>query len=100
MTITYYARDDKSGVGAVSMKLLDPQGGETHLYHYHDNFHTLFFVGGDAREWRKHELVHTLPVGSPPGRWGLMSIEIEDKAHNQASFNFLETVHFELLPEA
>ena len=53
VTVTYYARDDKSGVGAVSMKLLDPQGGETHLYHYHANFHTLFFVGGDPCAWTK-----------------------------------------------
>ena len=45
VTIVYWARDDKSGVGVVTYRLLDPQGNSHFEYHYHDNFYTTFFVG-------------------------------------------------------
>jgi hypothetical protein len=55
VTIVYHARDDKSGVGTVSYRLLDPQGGSHFEYHYHDNFHTTFFEG-DPTAWAAYEV--------------------------------------------
>ena len=43
-----------------------------------------------------YEIELVLPVGSPPGKWGLTQITLEDKANNQKSFEFTEIVHFEL----
>ena len=45
VTISYWARDDKSGLGLVSYRLLDPQGASHFEYHYHENFYTTFFLG-------------------------------------------------------
>ncbi len=41
--ITYHAKDNKSGLGQVSFILRDPQGIQHNFYHYHKNFHSLFF---------------------------------------------------------
>jgi hypothetical protein len=93
VTIQYQARDDKSGLGVVGFRLLDPQGISHHDYHYHDNFYTLFFEG-DPTEWSEYEITTVLPVGSPPGVWGLQELELYDKVANRQYYNFVETVHF------
>ena len=36
-----------------------------------------------------------LPVGSPPGMWGLESMELDDKVDNKYSVSFAELVAFE-----
>ncbi|MEI6305536.1 MAG: hypothetical protein WCP33_01820, partial [Deltaproteobacteria bacterium] len=94
--IIYYARDDKSGLGLVSYSLLDPQGITHQQYHYHDNFYTTFF-NGDPTVWTRYEINVVLPKGSPPGTWGLKTMDIYDKAMNRQSYNFVETLHFNLL---
>jgi len=96
VTIEYYARDDKSGLGQVSLQLRDPQGVEHHHYHYHENFHGDEFKG-DPSAWRRYEVEIVLPVGSPPGTWGLSSMGLEDKAGNGEGFDLTETLQFELL---
>jgi hypothetical protein len=96
VTIVYYARDDKSGLGMVTYRLLDPQGISHVQYHYHDNFYTLFF-NGDPTAWKRYEISVVLPKGSPPGTWGLQEMEVYDKARNRKSYSFVETLHFELL---
>jgi hypothetical protein len=95
VNIVFHAKDDKSGIGQVSYTLRDPQGIEHFNYHYHDNFHTLFFIG-IPNEMKSYEIELVLPVGSPPGKWGLFQITLEDKANNPKSFEFTEIVHFEL----
>ena len=94
--ITYYAKDDKSGLGAVHYILLDPQGVSHYEGHYHENFHTLYFEGNPT-EWKEYEINITLPVGSAPGIWGLQQIEVLDKARNKKAYNFTEHIHFEVL---
>jgi len=75
VTIVYKTKDDKSGLGIVSYRLMDPQGGFHFEYHYHPNFYTLFF-DGDATVWSEYIIEVVLPVGSPPGTWGLQSMDV------------------------
>jgi hypothetical protein len=95
--IQYQARDDKSGVGVVAYSLRDPQGGSHFQYHYHDNFYTPYFVG-DATAWTDYAISVVLPVGSPPGIWGLESLAVRDKANNTHNYSFLEIVQFQVAP--
>lgn len=96
VTITYHAKDDSSGVGKVYYALQDPNGKTISSGHYHENFHTLFFEGGDPAVYKKYVAKHILPAGSAPGTWGLREMIVEDKGGNIAVFNFTEILHFEL----
>ena len=96
VTISYWARDDKSGLDRVSYRLLDPQGGSHFEYHYHENFYTTFFAG-NASAWSFYVISVVLPPGSAPGTWGLESLELSDKVDNNQGYSFVENVHFELL---
>ena len=96
VTITYYVRDDKSGLGWVYLRLMGPQGESFGDYHYHQNFHSLYYVG-DPTAWTKYELILILPAGSSPGLWGLAEMTLQDKAGNRIVYNFLELLTFELI---
>jgi uncharacterized repeat protein (TIGR02543 family) len=96
VTITYYAKDNKSGLGLVYLRLLGPQGEGFGDYHYHQNFYTLYFQG-DPTEWTKYEMIVILPAGSSPGIWGLSEISLHDKAGNFKKYSFLEIVTFQLI---
>jgi len=91
--IVYYAKDDKSGLGQVSYTLRDPQGIEHMSYHYHKNFHSLFF-NGDPNESKRYEISLLLPEGSAPGKWGMVNMKLTDKASNQKTYEFTEIIHF------
>ncbi len=95
VTIEYFARDDKSGLGTVNYRLLDPQGISHFEYHYHDNFYQLFF-NGEPTAWKKYTISVVLPRGSVPGIWGLQAMELYDKAGNRRSYNFVETIRFDI----
>jgi hypothetical protein len=95
VTVKYQARDDMSGLGQVSYRLLDPQGLSHFQYDYHDNFYTTFFQG-DPTAWTEYTISVLLPVGSAPGTWGLQELVAWDKAGNQLDLNFVETMHFEV----
>lgn len=92
--IVYYAKDDKSGLGSVSYSLRDPQGITHGNYHYHENFHSLFFEG-KPDELARYEINLVLPEGSPPGKWGLAYMNLVDKANNKKTYEFTEIIHFE-----
>ena len=62
VTITYYAKDDKSGVGLVNYILINPTGRTFFEYHYHSNFYTQFFKG-DPTAYKKYVIHHVLPKG-------------------------------------
>ena len=93
--ITYYVRDNASGLGTVYFMLLDPLGRTFGEYHYHENFYAMFF-NGDPTEWRKYEVSIILPEGSAPGKWGLLEFHLYDKAGNFEAYNFLEIIHFQV----
>jgi uncharacterized repeat protein (TIGR02543 family) len=94
VTIHYYARDDKSGLGTVNYILRDPQGINHFQHHLHRNFYTTFF-DGDPTVWERYTINILLPRGSAPGIWGLAEITVSDKAWNQRVYNFVETLIFE-----
>ena len=93
VVITYYAKDDKSGLGMVNYKLIDPTGKTFFEYHYHDNFYTKFFKGNPT-VYKKYVIRHVLPKGSAPGTWGLLEINLSDKGGNTKNYNFREVLHF------
>jgi hypothetical protein len=94
VTINYYARDNKSGVGTVRYSLRDPQGIEHGEWHYHRNFYTTYF-DGEPTVWEKYTINCVLPQGSAPGIWGLSELSVTDKAWNNRIYNFVETLIFE-----
>ena len=57
------------------------------------NFHSEFF-DGDPAAVESYTISVVLPVGSPPGVWGLESMELSDKVDNKASHSFAELVSF------
>ncbi len=91
--LVYYARDDKSGLGQVNLRLLDPQGTSHFYWHYHASFYTKFFVG-DPTAWTRYEFQVLLPAGSMPGTWGLQTLQMTDKAFNVRAHDFVELLHF------
>ena len=95
INIEFYAKDDKSGVGHVYYKLLDPLGKVHFAYYIHSNFYTQFFVG-DPTVYRRYLIQTTLPRGSAPGTWGLMELSLRDKALNRSTYNFTEIMHFKV----
>ncbi|MDH6344293.1 hypothetical protein M2480_003196 [Parabacteroides sp. PFB2-12] len=94
VTVHFYTRDDKAGLGRVSYTLRDPQGIDHFQWHYHDDFYGLF-PKEDPTVWRKQTIKCILPQGSAPGIWGLSAISLEDKALNARTYNFVETLIFE-----
>lgn len=94
VTIHFYARDDKSGFGTCSYKLRDPQGIDHFEYFYHENYYTTYFVG-DPTVWTHYTIKCVLPQGSAPGIWGLSELSPQDKAGNDKTYNFVETLIFE-----
>ena len=93
--LSYWVRDDLSGLGVVAFQLRDPQGIEHHYYHYHDNFYGLDYQG-DPSAWTAYEATVILPVGSAPGIWGVSELYLRDKANNVANYDFTETIRFDL----
>ena len=96
VTLSYFARDDRSGLGRTSFTLRDPQGIDYFKYHYHDNFHGAVYRG-DATAWTRYEAEILLPPGSVPGQWGLSSVQLTDKVRNIRNYDFTETLRFEVL---
>lgn len=94
VTINYYARDNKSGLGKVNFRLRDPQGINHFEYHYHRNYYTKYF-NGDPTAWERYTVNIVLPKGSAPGIWGLSELTLNDKALNWHTYNFVETLIFE-----
>ena len=94
VTINYYARDDKSGYDIGDYTLLDPQGIGHFEWHYIPGRGTMFF-DGDPTVWKRYTINCVLPQGSAPGIWGLASLGLRDKAMNERTYNFVETLIFE-----
>ena len=94
VTINYYARDDKSGYDIGDYTLLDQQGIGHFEWHYIPGRGTMFF-DGDPTVWKRYTINCVLPQGSAPGIWGLASLGLRDKAMNERTYNFVETLIFE-----
>ena len=93
--ITFYTKDDKSGIQIVKYRLRDPKGSIHSFYHYEKGFRSLFPTS-DPTVYQKHTASVLLPAGSTPGTWGLEEIILVDKATNQENFSFVENLHFQV----
>ena len=94
VTISFYGRDDKSGLGKCNYRLRDPQGTDHFEYYYHRNYYSLYF-DGDPTVWEHYLVKIILPQGSVPGIWGLAEMTVADKAFNEFTYNFVETLIFQ-----
>lgn len=94
VTVNFYVRDDKSGLGWNSFNLRDPQGIQHFYWHLHRNSYTTYF-DGDPTVWERYTFTTILPVGSAPGIWGIAEMTLNDKAGNSRTYNFVETIIFE-----
>lgn len=94
VTINFYARDDISGFGECNYKLRDPQGIDHFQWFYHRNSSGMYF-NGDPTVWERYTIKCVLPQGSAPGIWGLSEIATSDKAGNDKTYNFVETLIFQ-----
>ena len=93
--ITFRIKDNISGYRSTDMLLRDPQGVTHFFRHYDEDFHDVYF----SRDPTVYEIYHktiVLPVGSPPGTWGLAEMTVYDKAQNALQADFTEIVRFEL----
>ena len=93
--ITFRIKDNISGYRSTDMLLRDPQGVTHFFRHYDEEFHDVYF----SRDPTVYEIYHktiVLPVGSPPGTWGLAEMTVYDKAQNALQADFTEIVRFEL----
>lgn len=94
VTVNFYVRDDISGFGPCLYHFIDPQGVFHGDWYYHRNFRNRFF-DGDPVVWERHQIIHILPQGSAPGRWGLARLMVSDLAGNEYTYDFVETLIFE-----
>ena len=96
VTLEFSVRDNISGVQIGWLRLRDPQGTSHHFYIYSNFARHLLFAEEDPSLWSRHTWTVVLPVGSPPGTWGVAEMSFEDRAGNVSRYDFTETVHFEL----
>ena len=93
--ISFRVKDNISGYAKTDMLLHNPQGVTHFFRHYDADFGDVYF----SRDATVYELYHktiVLPVGSPPGTWGLAEMTVWDKADNKLYADFTEIIQFEV----
>ena len=93
--VTFRIRDNISGYRSTNMLLRDPQGLTHFFRHYDADFHDIYF-SRDPTVYETYQQTIILPVGSPPGTWGLAEMTVYDKAQNTLRADFTEVVRFEV----
>ena len=93
--ITFRVKDDISGYAKTDMRLRDPQGITHFFRHYDEDFWDIYF-SRDPTVYKTYHKTIILPVGSPPGTWGLAEMTVWDKAENKLLADFTEIVRFEV----
>ena len=101
--VTFRVKDNIAGYDSSRLHLRDPQGvrhGFSHYgpYHGHNNY-SMYFIG-DPTVYRTYQKTVILPIGSPPGTWGLSDMTLYDKAENTLRVDFTEIVRFEITDES
>lgn len=94
--ISFYARDNISGICSYGVTLRDPQG-KMFTYGGGDGipYDEYGYFDGDPTAWRKYGMTIILPQGSAPGIWGVAEMNVRDLAFNDFTYNFVETMIFE-----
>ena len=94
--ITFRVRDDISGHRITDLYLRDPQGVRHNFDYYDADFYKVYFTR-DPTVYENYHKTIILPVGSPPGTWGLAGMSVSDKAKNILRVDFTEIVRFEII---
>jgi hypothetical protein len=78
--------------------LRDPQGLEHNFSMQNDLGMTLYTIQPDSSIYgfKRYYFKTLLPVGSPPGIWGVSAININDHAQNKKYYSFVEYVRFDV----
>ena len=100
--ITFRVRDNIAGYETARIHLRDPQGVRHGYSHYgpdHGGHAGNFYFTGDPTRYRTYQKTVILPVGSPPGTWGLSDMTLDDKAGNTRRVDFTEIIRFVLVDE-
>ncbi len=87
-----------SGFTHGSYTLRDPQGLE-HNYSMQRDLGNLYYEvipDSSIYGFKRYYFKTLLPVGSPPGLWGVSSITLFDKSRNRKYYNFVEIVRFDV----
>ena len=98
--VTFQARDNIAGYDSSRIHLRDPQGVRHGYSHYapdHGLRNNNMYFTGDPTVYRIYQEIVVLPIGSPPGTWGLSDMTLYDKAENKLHVDFTEIVRFELI---
>ena len=93
--ITFRIKDNVSGHRITYMSLRNPQGIMLSFDYYDPDFYKIYFTR-DPTIYETYHKTIILPVGSPPGIWGLAGMTITDKAQNILRVDFTEIVRFEV----
>ena len=99
--IMFRARDDIAGYNSSRIHLRDPQGVRHGFSYYGPNHNqgpepNLYFLG-DPTVYQTYHKIIILPIGSPPGTWGLSDMTVTDKAENRLHVDFTEIVRFVII---
>ncbi len=95
VSILFSIADNISGFKTASLKLKDPQG-LSHQF-YMSNEPELVYPKEAANQEQRYYRTIVLPVGSAPGTWSLANMTIYDRAGNIKSYDFTETMHFDII---
>jgi hypothetical protein len=89
----------ESGTKLIRYVLRDPLGVEHGYSSWNDNllldYYSLKPVGNS--EWQLVNLDIVLPKGSPPGKWGISSMQTLDRAGNFRNYSFVELIRFDII---
>ena len=99
-----WVKDESDFVGKASgfahgyYVLRDPQGLETHVSMQRDLGNTFYDIKPDSSiyGYKRYYFKTLLPVGSPPGLWGVSAIGLIDHARNRKYYSFVEYVRFDV----
>jgi len=89
----------ESGIKYIEYSLRDPLG-TIHRYNSWDNnelFDYYSLVPDGNSKWKQVNLNILLPKGSPPGKWGLLSLQVQDRAGNFRNYSFVEYIRFDVI---
>ncbi len=95
--ISFRMKDNISGPHQAVFYTRDPHGNV--FQHIFDKHHNGMYPDYDVTEWEQFSFKFLLPEGSAPGRWGITSCTVEDRAQNRTAYDFTEIVRFEVSDE-
>ena len=95
--ISFRMRDNISGPHQAVFYTRDPHGNV--FQHIFDKHHNGMYPDYDVTEWEQLNFTFLLAEGSAPGRWGIASCTVGDRAQNSTAYDFTEIVRFEVADE-